>query len=137
MITYEDFERATLFFDAKDYAGAARLLAPVVAEEPGNRAAVELLARAYFHSAQLGRAEETFREYLDRRVTRPRFAHGRSVRNAIDRARLRQANRLFAEAHGELSREELMTITPDDILQSSVFAEDREPGDELPARGAV
>jgi probable Rubsico expression protein CbbX len=82
-------------------------------------------------------AEETFREYLERRVTRPRFAHGRSVRNAIDRARLRQANRLFAEAHGELSRDELMTITPDDILQSSVFAEDREPGDELPARGAV
>jgi probable Rubsico expression protein CbbX len=83
--------------------------------------------------------EETFREYLDRRVTRPRFAHGRSVRNAIDRARLRQANRLFAEAHDELSRDELMTITPDDILQSSVFAEDREPedADEIPARGAV
>ncbi|GAA0207968.1 tetratricopeptide repeat protein [Actinomadura nitritigenes] len=65
MITYEDFERATLFFDAKDYAGAARLLAPVVAEEPGNRAAVELLARAYFHSAQLGRAEETFRRLVE------------------------------------------------------------------------
>ena len=42
-------------------------------------------------------AEETFRAYLERRVQRPRFAHGRSVRNAIDRARLRQANRLFAE----------------------------------------
>ncbi len=41
----------------------------------------------------------------------PRFAHGRSVRNSIDRARLRQANRLFAEA-SELTREELMTITP-------------------------
>ncbi|KAB2378879.1 tetratricopeptide repeat protein [Actinomadura montaniterrae] len=65
MITYEDFERATLFFDAKDYAGAARLLAPIAAEEPGNRAAVELLARAYFHSAQLGRAEETFRRLVD------------------------------------------------------------------------
>ena len=47
-----------------------------------------------------------------------------------------EANRLFAEAHGELSREELMTITPDDILQSSVFAEDREPEDEAPALGA-
>jgi hypothetical protein len=36
-----------------------------------------------------------------------------------------------------LSREELMTITPDDILQSSVFAEDREPEDDFPpARGA-
>ena len=44
-------------------------------------------------------AEEAFREYLERRVKRPRFAHGRSVRNSIDRARLRQANRLFAERH--------------------------------------
>ena len=42
-------------------------------------------------------AEDAFREYLERRVKRPRFAHGRSVRNSIDRARLRQANRLFAE----------------------------------------
>jgi probable Rubsico expression protein CbbX len=84
-------------------------------------------------------AEETFREYLERRVKRPRFAHGRSVRNSIDRARLRQANRLFAEGTGELSRQELMTITPDDILKSSVFAEDREPDDDnVPApRGAV
>ncbi|MBO2463866.1 tetratricopeptide repeat protein [Actinomadura sp. LCR2-06] len=65
VITYEDFQRASLFFDAKDYAGAARLLAPIVAEEPGNRAAVELLARAYFHSAQLGRAEEAFRRLVD------------------------------------------------------------------------
>jgi voltage-gated potassium channel Kch len=84
-------------------------------------------------------AEETFREYLERRVTRPRFAHGRSVRNSIDRARLRQANRLFGEGVAELSRDELMTITPDDILQSSVFAEDHEPedDDEMPVLGHV
>ena len=81
-------------------------------------------------------AEDAFRSYLERRVKRPRFAHGRSVRNSIDRARLRQANRLFAEGTGVLSRDELMTITPDDILQSSVFAEDREPEDESPALGA-
>ena len=85
-------------------------------------------------------AADTFREYLSRRVTRPRFAHGRSVRNSIDRARLRQANRLFADGTGMLSRDELMTITPDDILQSSVFAEDLEPEDlvqnEAPAPGA-
>jgi probable Rubsico expression protein CbbX len=81
-------------------------------------------------------AEDAFREYLERRVKRPRFAHGRSVRNSIDRARLRQANRLFAEQHTELTREELMTITPDDIMQSSVFAEDREPEDDVPALGA-
>lgn len=81
-------------------------------------------------------AEQAFRAYLERRVTRPRFAHGRSVRNSIDRARLRQANRLFGEGAGVLSREELMTITPDDILQSSVFAEDHEPEDDEPALGA-
>ena len=101
----------------------------------------ELLAIAHLMLAQQNYvfgpgAEETFRAYLVRRVERPRFAHGRSVRNSIDRARLRQANRLFAEGHNELSRDELMTITPDDILQSSVFAEDREPEDEAPALGA-
>ena len=83
-------------------------------------------------------AEDTFREYLERRVTRPRFAHGRSVRNSIDRARLRQANRLFGSGEGVLSRKELMTITPDDILQSSVFAEDHEPeDDDLPVLGSM
>jgi probable Rubsico expression protein CbbX len=82
-------------------------------------------------------AEEAFRAYLERRVTRPRFAHGRSVRNSIDRARLRQANRLFGEGSGVLSREDLMTINPDDILKSSVFAEDREPEDDEPIPGAA
>ena len=81
-------------------------------------------------------AEEAMRAYLERRVMRPRFAHGRSVRNSIDRARLRQANRLFAEGTGIISRDELMTITPDDILKSSVFAEDREPEDDEPAQAA-
>jgi hypothetical protein len=71
-------------------------------------------------------------------VTRPRFAHGRSVRNSIDRARLRQANRLFGGGEGVLTRQELMTISPDDILQSSVFAEDHEPeDDDLPVLGSM
>jgi probable Rubsico expression protein CbbX len=82
-------------------------------------------------------AEDAFRVYLERRVTRPRFAHGRSVRNSIDRARLRQANRLFGEGTGVLSRDVLMTISPDDILKSSVFAEDREPEDDDPIPGAA
>ncbi|HEX4521258.1 MAG TPA: CbbX protein [Gaiellaceae bacterium] len=83
-------------------------------------------------------AEKAFRDYLDRRVKRPRFAHGRSVRNSIDRARLRQANRLFGDGAGDLTREELMTITPDDILQSSVFAEDHEPEDDTqPVLGSL
>ena len=81
-------------------------------------------------------AEEAMRAYLERRVTRPRFAHGRSVRNSIDRARLRQANRLFSHG-GVISRDDLMTITPDDILKSSVFAEDREPEDAETIPGAA
>ncbi len=102
----------------------------------------ELMAIAHLMLAaqnyQLGEGgEEAFRAYLERRIKRPRFAHGRSVRNSIDRARLRQANRLFADGTGVLSRDELMTITADDILMSSVFAEDREPEDEQAPAGAV
>ncbi|WP_243772648.1 tetratricopeptide repeat protein [Actinomadura barringtoniae] len=62
---YEQFQRAQMFFEARDYVTAARILAPIVADAPDNRSAVELLGRAYFHSAQLGRAEETFRTLVD------------------------------------------------------------------------
>jgi probable Rubsico expression protein CbbX len=73
--------------------------------------------RAYGFSPQ---AQDVFREYVERRRERPRFAHGRSIRNAIDRARLRQASRLF-ESDRALERDELMTIEAEDILKSSVF----------------
>jgi probable Rubsico expression protein CbbX len=68
-------------------------------------------------------AEQAFREYLDRRLRRPRFAHGRSVRNAIERARLRHANRIYELAReGEQpSLEDLVRIEAQDILKSSVF----------------
>jgi probable Rubsico expression protein CbbX len=66
-------------------------------------------------------AREVFREYIERRRRRPRFAHGRSIRNAIDRARLRQASRLF-ESETALGRDELTTIEAEDLLKSSVFA---------------
>lgn len=62
----EEYERGRLFFDAKDYIGAARVLAGVVAEAPDNLAGRLLLARAYFHSAQLGRAEAELRHILER-----------------------------------------------------------------------
>jgi probable Rubsico expression protein CbbX len=69
-------------------------------------------------------ARTVFRDYVERRRRRPRFAHGRSIRNAIDRARLRQASRLF-ESERALERDELITIEAEDILKSSVFgAED-------------
>ena len=65
-------------------------------------------------------AQQAFREYLERRMQRPRFAHGRSTRNALDRARLRHAGRLFAgdEPPGH---DALMTIEADDIYASSIF----------------
>lgn len=64
-MTYEEYQRGQMFFDARDYAEAGRILAPIVEAEPDNRAAVELLGRAYFHSAQLGRAEKTFRRLIE------------------------------------------------------------------------
>jgi hypothetical protein len=65
-------------------------------------------------------ARKVFRDYVERRQRRPRFAHGRSIRNAIDRARLRQASRLF-ESDRALGRDELITIEAEDLLKSSVF----------------
>ncbi len=76
-------------------------------------------------------AEQAFLAYLDRRMALPHFSNARSVRNAIDRARLRQANRLLAKG-GRLARADLMTIEAPDILASRVFQEG-EP-DELPAQ---
>jgi Tfp pilus assembly protein PilF len=62
----ERWERATLLFEARDYAKAARLLAAVVEEAPEQIAPRLLLARAYYHSAQLRRAEEQLREVIAR-----------------------------------------------------------------------
>ncbi|MGI5524086.1 tetratricopeptide repeat protein [Micromonospora sp. CA-259024] len=61
-----DYRRATMFFETGDPSGAARLLEPIVDAEPGNTAVRQLLARAYFQSAQLNRAEEQLRELVDR-----------------------------------------------------------------------
>ncbi|WP_030829007.1 tetratricopeptide repeat protein [Streptomyces hygroscopicus] len=72
--TAERWERAGLFFDAKEYAEAARILATVVEDEPGQVAPRLLLARAYYHSAQLRRAEEELREVIARDPVE-RYAH--------------------------------------------------------------
>jgi probable Rubsico expression protein CbbX len=74
--------------------------------------------RAYRFSPE---ARQVFHGYIERRRRRPRFAHGRSIRNAIDRARLRQASRLF-ESDTALGRDDLITIEAEDLLKSSVFA---------------
>jgi probable Rubsico expression protein CbbX len=71
-------------------------------------------------------AEKAMLDYVERRVDQPRFANGRSIRNAVERARMRQAMRLF-EADRPLDRQELITIEADDIRQSSVFEDDKIP----------
>jgi probable Rubsico expression protein CbbX len=67
-------------------------------------------------------AREAFAEYLGLRQAQAHFANARSVRNALDRMRLRQASRLFADRERELTRADLITIEPADIRASRVFA---------------
>jgi probable Rubsico expression protein CbbX len=67
-------------------------------------------------------AAKTFREYLDRRKGQPRFANARSVRNAIERARLRHASRMMTTDEA-VGRDELTTLKPEDFLGSRVFTE--------------
>lgn len=66
-------------------------------------------------------ARDSFGDYLTRRVAQPHFANARSVRNALDRARLRQATRLFTDRDRELTQEDLTTLRPEDILASRLF----------------
>jgi probable Rubsico expression protein CbbX len=70
-------------------------------------------------------AQQAFREYLALRMTQPRFANARSVRNAIDRLRLRQAGRVVA-AGRPINRDDLMEITAADVRASRVFT--NQPG---------
>ena len=60
-------------------------------------------------------------EYIPLRMKQPHFANARSIRNALDRARLRQANRLFAQQGRQLDRDALMTIEGEDLRASRVF----------------
>jgi len=69
-------------------------------------------------------ADRVLLEYIERRIQQPHFANARSVRNALDRARLRQASRLFERRGGLLSKQDLMTIEAADIRASRVFAND-------------
>lgn len=67
--------------------------------------------------------EKAFEEYIRLRMTLEYFANARSVRNALDRARLRQANRLFTQGKKTLTSIDLMTIEAEDIRASRVFQE--------------
>ena len=74
-------------------------------------------------------ARDAFARYLEARMRQPLFANARSVRNALDRPRLRQAVRLFEQRGlGAITAEDLMTIGSDEILASRVLANDAGEG---------
>ncbi|WGF88678.1 CbbX protein [Marinivivus vitaminiproducens] len=88
------------------------------AEELYDIAQMMLAQQNYRLSAS---AEGALREYIATRVTQPHFANARSIRNALDRARLRQATRLLKSGATSLSVDDLMTIDDDEIRASRVF----------------
>jgi probable Rubsico expression protein CbbX len=66
-------------------------------------------------------AEAALESYIQKRREQPLFANARSVQNALDRARMRQANRIFDSGGQVLTKKELVNLEADDILQSSIF----------------
>ena len=66
-------------------------------------------------------AEVALTEYIKKRKEKPLFANARSVKNALDRARMRQANRIFDSRGQVLTKKELVNLEAEDILQSTVF----------------
>ncbi|WP_244592466.1 CbbX protein [Azospirillum palustre] len=68
-------------------------------------------------------AERAMADYILRRMVQPRFANARSIRNALDRARLRQANRLFEARGSAIAAADLLTIAEEDIRRSRVFTQ--------------
>jgi probable Rubsico expression protein CbbX len=66
-------------------------------------------------------AEVALKSYIQKRKERPLFANARSVKNALDRARMRQANRIFDSRGQVLTKKELVNLEAADILQSTIF----------------
>jgi len=66
-------------------------------------------------------AEIALTDYISKRKEKPLFANARSIKNALDRARMRQANRIFDSRGQVLTKKELVNIEAQDILQSTVF----------------
>src|SRR5450755_1825050 len=78
-------------------------------------------------------ADAAFRDYLARRRAQPRFSNARSVRNALERARLRHAGRVLAGEPTAVTRDDLMRLEPEDFLASRVFT--TQPSEPPVARG--
>ena len=66
-------------------------------------------------------AEIALESYIQKRKEKPLFANARSVKNALDRARMRQANRIFDSRGQVLTKKELVNLEASDILQSTIF----------------
>jgi hypothetical protein len=67
--------------------------------------------------------EKVLLDYITLRKTQPLFANARSIKNAIDRARMRQANRIFeSKSNVELTKANIVTLDVQDFLQSRVFS---------------
>ncbi|SFK74186.1 CbbX protein [Methylocapsa palsarum] len=86
-----------------------------------------MLAAQNYHFSAAGAA--AFESYIEARRRQPLFSNARSIRNALDRARLRHANRQF-ERTDPVSVDDLMTIDAPDILASGVFDADRSAGSD-------
>jgi probable Rubsico expression protein CbbX len=66
-------------------------------------------------------AKQALLQYIGIRMSRPRFANARSIRNALDRARMRQANRIFEKNAQILTKMDLVNIFPEDLYKSRLF----------------
>ncbi len=75
--------------------------------------------------------EKAFAQYIPLRMKQEHFSNARSIRNALDRSRLRQANRLFATTGRKLARTDLITIEAEDIMVSRVFDEPDKDNNNL------
>ena len=88
---------------------------------------VELLAIAELMLAEQNYrfspgAREAFIRYIAARKVQPLFSNARSIRNALDRVRLRQANRIVSDLDRILTSDDVMSIEAEDVLASRVFA---------------
>ena len=80
-------------------------------------------------------AQRAFGEYLAQRMRQPRFANARSVRNELDRARLRHADRLASDPHRSWTRDDLMRLEAADVLNATEGSEEGDLGYAVPSSG--
>ncbi|MGP4007473.1 tetratricopeptide repeat protein [Streptomyces sp. 4N124] len=102
----ERWERARMFFDARDYAAAARVLDGLVEEVPEQTGPRLLLARAYYHSAQLRRAETELRTLVERDPVEhyARLMLGRTLQRQGRHEEAEQHMRLASALAGDFER---------------------------------